>query len=91
LPGSPNNLVKRITQSTLLVDQARRVIHNVHEQNVPNLELDLCLDLSGHFVTRANACAFHSMDNRWLYERRDQNARLKADPLTAQSLTRELS
>jgi len=42
---------------------------------VPNLELDLCLDLTGHLVTRANACAFHSMNNRWLYERRDQSAR----------------
>src|SRR5438045_5984866 len=50
---APNNLVKRITQSALLVNQMRRVIHDVHEKNVPNLELDLYLDLTGHLVARA--------------------------------------
>jgi hypothetical protein len=72
LPGTADNLVKRITQSALLVNQARRVTHDVHEQNVANLELNLLLDLSGHLVAPANASAFQSMNNRWRCERRDQ-------------------
>jgi hypothetical protein len=48
LLGIPNDLVKRITQSTLLVDEALRVIHDVHEQKVRDLQLDLFLYSSRH-------------------------------------------
>jgi hypothetical protein len=48
LIGAADNLVERIPQRTLLVNQPFRVSHDVDGQDVANLEVDLFLDLSGH-------------------------------------------
>src|ERR1051325_8412091 len=52
--GLSDNLVEQIAQSTLLVDEPRRVAHDVHEQDVAYLELGLFLDLGSHLVTEPN-------------------------------------
>src|SRR6266567_2906100 len=47
--GAADDLIQSLEQPSLLVNQKLRVTNNVYEQDVCDLELDLFLNLSGHF------------------------------------------
>ena len=47
-----NNLVKRIEQRSLLVNQQLRVTDDVYEKDVPNFQLNLFFNFGGHLLAR---------------------------------------
>ena len=50
-----NNLIERIEQPSLVIDQSLRITNDVHEQDMSDLQLNFLFDFAGHKDSRRSA------------------------------------